>query len=314
MTLGEILDRTFQIYRAKFLTFVGIAAVPALVMISIETANRIWWGLVPFPYDGDLTLTLLQWTIYITALYQIALLLHLLFWPAFVCLTSQLYFGERPQLTALAFRGNSRWRSWFWMAVATWGIVLILPELLIGGVAIGVLYLLSEIMKVGSDAMDNFAIWIIFSTFAAGFLVFFWRSSALFVAIPVRSLEGFTVGKALRRSWTLSKGSRLKMIFIRFSLLLTAWLLNYSLMILFVQILRWIARGHGVWLHYYRNIQTGIGSFTAFSVSLIIAPVFPIALTLIYYDQRIRKEGYDIERMMEAAGLSASAVPPEGQA
>lgn len=39
------------------------------------------------------------------------------------------------------------------------------------------------------------------------------------------------------------------------------------------------------------------------------APIFPIALTLIYYDQRIRKEGYDIERMMEAAGLNAIAAP-----
>jgi hypothetical protein len=31
----------------------------------------------------------------------------------------------------------------------------------------------------------------------------------------------------------------------------------------------------------------------------------PIALTLFYYDQRIRLEGYDIERMMDAAGLIA---------
>jgi hypothetical protein len=30
-----------------------------------------------------------------------------------------------------------------------------------------------------------------------------------------------------------------------------------------------------------------------------------IAVTLFYYDQRIRYEGYDIERMMDAAGLNA---------
>ncbi|HEY4975116.1 MAG TPA: hypothetical protein VII41_15990 [Steroidobacteraceae bacterium] len=30
---------------------------------------------------------------------------------------------------------------------------------------------------------------------------------------------------------------------------------------------------------------------------------------LIYYDQRIRKEGYDIERMMAAAGRNAIAAP-----
>jgi hypothetical protein len=37
---------------------------------------------------------------------------------------------------------------------------------------------------------------------------------------------------------------------------------------------------------------------------------YPIALTLFYYDQRIRHEGYDIERMMETAGMIATATPP----
>jgi hypothetical protein len=40
----------------------------------------------------------------------------------------------------------------------------------------------------------------------------------------------------------------------------------------------------------------------------------PVALTLLYYDQRIRHEGYDIERMMDAAGLNAPPTPPSGEA
>ncbi len=32
--------------------------------------------------------------------------------------------------------------------------------------------------------------------------------------------------------------------------------------------------------------------------------------TLFYYDQRIRIEGYDIERMMDTAALIANAPPP----
>jgi hypothetical protein len=35
-----------------------------------------------------------------------------------------------------------------------------------------------------------------------------------------------------------------------------------------------------------------------------LRPVYGIALVLFYYDQRIRKEGYDIEWMMEQAGLT----------
>jgi len=33
--------------------------------------------------------------------------------------------------------------------------------------------------------------------------------------------------------------------------------------------------------------------------------MYATGLTLFYYDQRIRKEGFDIERMMEAAGMTA---------
>ena len=44
-------------------------------------------------------------------------------------------------------------------------------------------------------------------------------------------------------------------------------------------------------------------------ISVLIGPLYPIAITLFYYDQRIRKEGYDIEHMMDAAGLNAPVAP-----
>jgi hypothetical protein len=43
----------------------------------------------------------------------------------------------------------------------------------------------------------------------------------------------------------------------------------------------------------------------AFVTNTFIGPMYATGLTLFYYDQRIRKEGYDIEWMMQAAGLTA---------
>jgi hypothetical protein len=37
-----------------------------------------------------------------------------------------------------------------------------------------------------------------------------------------------------------------------------------------------------------------------------------VTLFYYYYDQRIRHEGYDIERMMEEAGMTAPSTPPGG--
>jgi hypothetical protein len=310
MNLGEILDRSFQIYRAKFWVFAGIAAIPALAIIALEVVNRLWWGLTPYPYSGDLSLTLMQWTVYSVALYQVALLLHLLVWPAFTCLTSRLYFGEKPTLTTATFRGNARWKSWLWMAIATWGIVLILPELATAVPSIGILYLLSEVLKVESDLMDKLANLIFILSFTVGYLLFYWESSALFFVVPIKSLEKLTVRKSLRRSWTLSRGSRLKTIFMRLTLVFTGWILNLSLSTVLFLFVRWIILSFGVWWHYYRNIYTGIGFFAAYTASTLIGPIFPIALTLFYYDQRIRKEGFDIEKMMEAAGMNANATTP----
>ena len=52
-----------------------------------------------------------------------------------------------------------------------------------------------------------------------------------------------------------------------------------------------------------------------FVLQTLLAPISSIALVLFYYDQRIRKEGYDIEWMMQAAGLTVPETPPtEGPA
>ena len=50
------------------------------------------------------------------------------------------------------------------------------------------------------------------------------------------------------------------------------------------------------------QIVTSLGS--SFSGAFVL-PIYSIALTLFYYDQRIRKEGYDVEWLMEQAGMRA---------
>jgi hypothetical protein len=51
----------------------------------------------------------------------------------------------------------------------------------------------------------------------------------------------------------------------------------------------------------------------SFAVQTLVKPVYGIALVLFYYDQRIRLEGFDIEWMMQQAGM-VSAPPPAPEA
>ena len=61
-----------------------------------------------------------------------------------------------------------------------------------------------------------------------------------------------------------------------------------------------------VWVQVLQQI---VGFFT----NSFIGPMYATGLTLFYYDQRVRKEGYDIEWMMEAAGMGRAALPVETQ-
>jgi hypothetical protein len=57
-------------------------------------------------------------------------------------------------------------------------------------------------------------------------------------------------------------------------------------------------------------ISQVIGFFT----NSFLGPIWAAGITLFYYDQRVRKEGYDIEWMMQAAGLTVpqpAAAPAE---
>ncbi|MGD0098271.1 MAG: glycerophosphoryl diester phosphodiesterase membrane domain-containing protein, partial [Terracidiphilus sp.] len=209
-------------------------------------------------------------------------------------------------------RGNADWRGWLWTAISIWGIVLVLPELILCALLAGSYFIESEVLKLSGSVEDWLMTSLLCLVLVLGGIVFSWLSSSFFFAIQVRSLEGMTVGKALRRSWALSKGGRLKTLIIRISLVAVAQLLYFVFAVTLILILRTTIQS--AWIPYYRSISYFVRFSTVFAVSTLIGPIFPIALTLVYYDQRIRLEGYDIERMMDDAGLNTPSIPRSGEA
>ena len=47
-----------------------------------------------------------------------------------------------------------------------------------------------------------------------------------------------------------------------------------------------------------------VQQFLAFLTNTFVHPIYATGFTLFYYDQRVRKEGFDIEHMMQSAGLA----------
>jgi uncharacterized membrane protein len=125
------------------------------------------------------------------------------------------------------------------------------------------------------------------------------------LAMPACVVEDTSAGAALKRSIELSKGSRGRI----FVLGLLVYAVKLLLGILFG--FPFIAfgfkhPGQPLPLVYLAIQQVGV-----FLTNTFIGPIYSAGLTLFYYDQRVRKEGFDVEWMMKAAGLTLEHAAPQ---
>jgi hypothetical protein len=126
------------------------------------------------------------------------------------------------------------------------------------------------------------------------------------LAVPACVVESLKARPALRRSIELSKGSRGRIFMM--GLLIAVIQIGLVLFTQFFFIIM-AFKHQGLLPAWAQAVQQVVGFFT----NTFIGPMYATGLTLFYYDQRVRKEGFDIEWMMQAAGLSvpAQAIAPE---
>jgi uncharacterized membrane protein len=116
------------------------------------------------------------------------------------------------------------------------------------------------------------------------------------LAIPVAVLEETGVSDSLSRSGTLTKGHRgriLLVYFLLFVLIIIGTMLWPFLTMFVAGIFSPAVRADQppVWM----QVVLQFGNFVSES---LLSPIMTIALTLVYYDERVRKEAFDLEHMM----------------
>jgi hypothetical protein len=118
--------------------------------------------------------------------------------------------------------------------------------------------------------------------------------------IPVVLVEGLKPRPSLRRSWELVRGQRSKVA----AVMTVVYLLQGVLTLGVHGFGRGVLDASGMGL----AIATALVSL----LSIFFTPLAIIAVVLLYYDLRIRKEGFDLEmlnRSMLAAAPSAPVTP-----
>jgi hypothetical protein len=235
LSVGEILDVSFTLYRRHFATLGTVAVLcsglPVLLGLYIEASGGVL---------QNLSLTLVYYVVF-TVLSSIAT-------AATVFVVSESYLGH-PLKAASALK----------RAAPLLGRLIVCSLLL--AIVLGFGFLLFMI---------------------PGIVLL----SGLLLAFPSLVLEpGISPTGALSRSWSLTRGSRWRML----GLLVTLVVLLYVPIIAIGAIATVVLPSDG-------SLTPGIMTLAVVGVmQMLLYPLLYCVLTVAYYDLRVRKEGFDLE-------------------
>jgi len=310
MSTSQVLDRTFSLYRQHFLLFAGIAALPpALLML----------GQLGFVGAGTLSVLSGRAGLQVAAILAAVLtgmaLLALWIFGYALCTGASVYAVTRVHLghkTSIA----EAYKLMFPYAGTVLGIVVLaflaVAAAFIGvAAAIGLPFLAIGFAFKGQPAAAPLL------TVIGGFLfvpsaicAVFYVSARLSLAVPSAVVERLGVTESLRRSWALAYGSVLRLILVNILAAIISFALSAVLSLpYFVGIALALTKKSPAAMVPF-IIWQYIGDFLARSIAF---PIATIAVSLIYYDERVRKEAFDLQLMMEA--MSQPQPPPlQGEA
>lgn len=131
----------------------------------------------------------------------------------------------------------------------------------------------------------------------AFFIGAFYVALVLFAVPTTIVFENVDIARSISRSSTLSKGLK-GHIFLTLLLAGVIYIVGYLIVVFAAGLLATISS-------YVQLIAMALGL-------TLIVPIFPIVIVLVYYDARIRKEGFDIELMaQQVGGAGAPATKPQ---
>jgi hypothetical protein len=309
MSLSELLDRTFTLYRSNFWLFCGIMALPQVVVAAISIAiysspaNRTIPIVQQNPNDPFAVFAAVG-RLYLLAfiLFVVTSLVYAVAVSAVTFAVSAINMGQPTSIR----KSYSMLRSRIFgllgliLILIFIGIVFVFAGVLAGSVVGGMLAAALTFIA------PILAIIFVFLAVVTGFVLGFWLLMRFAISIPVFMLEGRGVFDSLARSGVLTKGHRWR-IFLA-ALVMTAIVLVirvlFALPITIVAGIRTTPGLVPLWQYIAQSI-TGALSGT------LVGSLFTISIVLIYYDLRIRKEGFDLEAMMAALGQpNIAPVPP----
>ncbi len=314
-TLGEILDHTAQLYRRNFWLFAGTAALPFGAMFAVILVGVILALGVVLAFKGSLAAdaNFIRGVAFTMAM-VIALPIYL---AAIVYSAAGItqaaisaHRGEKLTIRGALRTVNPRFWRYLGFLLLQGLIAGLVPGMLAGSIIFGLIYAGSR-AGVGTAAGIGIG-FLVFLIGSAAVVIILWLVISYAMGMAVCVAEQKPAWESLQRAMTLSKGTRLR-IFVMFLLLMVLSIAISMVSYIVTLLVAGVAAlaGHGSAFAAVAVVIGGVLYFViSISAQIVIQPVSWIALVLFYYDQRIRKEGFDIEWMMDRAGMTQEPPPP----
>jgi len=279
MTVGDILDRSIQLYRSNLLKFIGIVLlVKGPYLVLEETLTRLM-----VPYTPEMNAA--QTTIYEASVVGIIRLIELLIVGPILIAAMTIAISDRFLDRDIGV--TEAYRKIVRRFLPLLGTIL-LTGMIISAVLLACIFLGFFMLMAGGQG----GFIVVLPGVILFIILWIW-----FAFIPQTVIiEGEGGVSAMKRSKYLVKGYFLKafaliiLVFIAVSLI--SGITSYGVQKAFV-----FLGQYGIYL----------AKGTANVLSVLLEPFRIAAMTLLYYDFRIRKEGFDLEIMAEEleAGMNS---------
>jgi len=298
---GDLIDRAVRLYRRQFFTLIRIAAPPVLVSAAGWTLMTIAARAIG---STDSSLRLLVYVLMLlggsTVIIVGSLFSLIVMGGATRNLVAHLLWNEPVSFRATYTAVKSR----FWGLLGA-SILVALWLGFCGWIAFMAFYMVLAVLMIGAFAFGSVSPWIatilgglgVFLAIVGATILFFLLGGRMAYVPQAMLVEGRSITSAIGRSFSLASGNVRRLIAMT---LFTAFATYSALMLLMVP-LGWYGYLNGVDLSPFSTTSPSwyaIGYQVILQCShILLAPIWMLGLSLLYVDERIRHEGYDIELM-----------------
>lgn len=300
---GDLIDRAVRLYRRHLFVLIRIAAPPVFVSaIGSVTWAIAWRKVFVTSSSTELALYVMLAATGLALLAGGHIFSLIVMGGASRNLVTHLLWNE-PVLARTTYAAV---RSRFWSLLGA-AIIMVLWIGISSSVGFFVWYMVVAIIVFGAVFVgQGISVWLAAFAAVVGVIgvtvlalwVFFFMAGKVAYVPQVMLVEGKRVFESVSRSFSLAKGNVRRLM----AMTLFIVFVTYSALMILVIPLGWYGYLNGIDPAPWNASQWPVWYALGYSVleplsSIMLAPVWMLGMSLLYVDERVRHEGYDIELM-----------------